>query len=59
MECDMSDDVKFGPPALTFDDVLLLPAHSTIMPERGRHHRPADADGSRCGSRWSPRPWTP
>jgi IMP dehydrogenase len=27
----MSDE-KFGPPALTFDDVLLLPAHSTIMP---------------------------
>jgi IMP dehydrogenase len=27
----MSDD-KFGPPALTFDDVLLLPAHSSIMP---------------------------
>ncbi len=28
----MSDDEKFGPPALTFDDVLLLPAHSAIMP---------------------------
>jgi IMP dehydrogenase len=28
----MSDDAKFGPPALTFDDVLLLPAHSAIMP---------------------------
>ncbi|HEY5359532.1 MAG TPA: IMP dehydrogenase [Streptosporangiaceae bacterium] len=28
----MSDDVKFGPPALTFDDVLLLPAHSAILP---------------------------
>ncbi|MGO8959828.1 MAG: IMP dehydrogenase [Streptosporangiaceae bacterium] len=27
----MSDE-KFGPPALTFDDVLLLPAYSTIMP---------------------------
>ncbi|HEY2641618.1 MAG TPA: IMP dehydrogenase [Streptosporangiaceae bacterium] len=27
----MSDE-KFGPPALTFDDVLLLPAHSAIMP---------------------------
>jgi IMP dehydrogenase len=27
----MSDE-KFGPPALTFDDVLLLPAHSEIMP---------------------------
>jgi IMP dehydrogenase len=27
----MSDE-KFGPPALTFDDVLLLPAHSTILP---------------------------
>jgi IMP dehydrogenase len=27
----MSDD-KFGPPALTFDDVLLLPAHSSVMP---------------------------
>ena len=28
----MSDDVKFSPPALTFDDVLLLPAHSTLIP---------------------------
>jgi IMP dehydrogenase len=28
----MTDDAKFGPPALTFDDVLLLPAHSQIMP---------------------------
>ena len=27
----MSDE-KFGPPALTFDDVLLLPAHSAMMP---------------------------
>jgi IMP dehydrogenase len=25
-------DEKFSPPALTFDDVLLLPAHSTILP---------------------------
>jgi len=25
-------DEKFSPPALTFDDVLLLPAHSAIMP---------------------------
>jgi IMP dehydrogenase len=32
MECDMSDDVKFSPPGLTYDDVLLLPAHSTILP---------------------------
>jgi IMP dehydrogenase len=31
-ESDMTDDVKFGPIALTFDDVLLLPAHSEIMP---------------------------
>src|ERR1700723_1321656 len=28
----MADDVKFAPPGLTYDDVLLLPAHSTIMP---------------------------
>jgi IMP dehydrogenase len=28
----MTDDAKFGPPALTFDDVLLLPAHSQIVP---------------------------
>ena len=27
----MSDE-KFGPPALTFDDVLLLPAHSALLP---------------------------
>jgi IMP dehydrogenase len=31
MDCDMSDE-KFSPPALTFDDVLLLPAHSAVMP---------------------------
>ena len=28
----MSDDAKFGLPALTFDDVLLVPAHSAFMP---------------------------
>jgi IMP dehydrogenase len=28
----MTDEAKFGPPALTFDDVLLLPAHSEILP---------------------------
>jgi IMP dehydrogenase len=28
----MTDETKFGPPALTFDDVLLLPAHSEIVP---------------------------
>ena len=28
----MTDDAKFGPPALTFDDVLLLPAHSAVLP---------------------------
>jgi IMP dehydrogenase len=28
----MSDDSKFAPPALTFDDVLLLPAHSAVLP---------------------------
>jgi IMP dehydrogenase len=31
MDAQMSDE-KFGPPALTFDDVLLLPAHSAILP---------------------------
>jgi IMP dehydrogenase len=31
-ESDMTDAVKFAPPALTFDDVLLLPAHSAVMP---------------------------
>ncbi len=30
-EREMNDE-KFGPPALTFDDVLLLPAHSALMP---------------------------
>jgi IMP dehydrogenase len=29
---DMTAAAKFDPPALTFDDVLLLPAHSAIMP---------------------------
>ena len=28
----MTEDAKFGPPALTFDDVLLVPAHSQLMP---------------------------
>ena len=28
----MTDDAKFGSPALTFDDVLLLPAHSQFLP---------------------------
>jgi len=28
----MTEAVKFAPAALTFDDVLLLPAHSAIMP---------------------------
>jgi IMP dehydrogenase len=28
----MSDPGKFAPPALTFDDVLLLPAHSAVLP---------------------------
>jgi IMP dehydrogenase len=29
---DMTDGAKFAPPALTFDDVLLLPARSAVMP---------------------------
>jgi len=28
----MTDDAKFAPQALTFDDVLLVPAHSMIVP---------------------------
>src|SRR5216684_4244521 len=28
----MTDEAKFGSPALTFDDVLLLPARSAFMP---------------------------
>ena len=28
----MTDDAKFAPQALTFDDVLLLPAHSAVLP---------------------------
>ena len=31
-ESDMTAADKFAPPALTFDDVLLLPAHSAILP---------------------------
>jgi IMP dehydrogenase len=31
-EREMTDDAKFGPPALTFDDVLLLPALSAVLP---------------------------
>jgi IMP dehydrogenase len=29
---DTTDDEKFAPPGLTFDDVLLLPAHSLLLP---------------------------
>src|SRR5258708_26930359 len=29
---EMTHGAKFAPPALTFDDVLLLPAHSAVMP---------------------------
>ena len=39
----MTDEAKFGPPALTFDDVLLLPAHSEILPGRRGHGRPGSA----------------
>ena len=53
----MTDETKFGPPALTFDDVLLLPAHSEILP--------GDADTSARLSRHItlrlplvPPPWT-
>src|SRR6266536_841575 len=31
-ESDMTEAAKFAPPPLTFDDVLLLPAHSAILP---------------------------
>jgi len=31
-ESDLTEAVKFAPPALTFDDELLLPAHSAILP---------------------------
>src|ERR1035437_1092961 len=31
-ESDLTEAVKFAPPALTFDDVLLLPPHSPILP---------------------------
>ncbi len=31
-ESDATAAAKFAPPALTFDDVLLLPAHSAILP---------------------------
>ena len=38
----MTDDAKFAPQALTFDDVLLLPAHSAVLP--------AEADTSLPGT---------
>ena len=54
-----------GPPALdsgvalTFDDVLLVPAASEILPSQAdvstQHHRAISA----CRSRSSPPPWTP
>jgi len=43
----MTDAVKFAPgAALTFDDVLLLPAHSAIMPGESGHDCQAQAAGS-------------
>ena len=38
-----SPDGKFAPVGLTFDDVLLLPAHSTVLPGRGGHQHPDHA----------------
>ncbi len=55
----MSDDLKFSPPGLTYDDVLLLPAHSDVLPaEADTTARLSPADHA-AASRWSPRPWTP
>ena len=33
------DPPKFAKEGLTFDDVLLLPAESNVLPERGRARR--------------------
>ena len=31
---------KFRTQALTFDDVLLVPAHSSVLAQRGQHRHP-------------------
>ena len=35
-----------APLGLTFDDVLLLPGETDVVPDRGRHHDPADPRAS-------------
>ncbi len=44
----MTGGAKFAPPALTFDDVLLLPAHSAVMPSGGGHHGQAQPPDHGC-----------
>ena len=43
--------------ALTFDDVLLVPAASAVLPNSDRYQDPADPRGSSSAFRCSPRPW--
>ncbi|MCK7479530.1 MAG: hypothetical protein M0C28_20930 [Candidatus Moduliflexus flocculans] len=45
--------------ALTFDDVLILPATSDVVPPRTPRSRPGSAATSRSTSPSSARPWTP
>ena len=45
--------------ALTFDDVLLVPAVFAGAAARGRPRHPADARHPARTCRWSPPPWTP
>ena len=49
---------KFGPEGLTFDDVLLVPADSDILPSEVVDRDAADAHDPAQRSRWSRRRWT-
>ena len=55
-----TDQISIGlTTALTFDDVLLVPRHSTVLPSAGRRRVVADAQHPRSTCRCSARRWTP
>ena len=49
---------KFAPLGLTFDDVLLLPAASDVMPGEVDTSARLTRRDRRSGSRWCRRRWT-
>ena len=50
---------KFAALGLTYDDVLLLPGHSDLAPDRHRHDHAADPRDLAARCRWSAPRWTP